>query len=58
MEPGKSKTSLTVENIIFKAGQYTAGPSLGQTPQMYSNTQLHTQNNLLYLQSTFYALLL
>lgn len=54
-EPGNSKTSLTMENIILKAGHYLAG----QTPsQTYSNLQLHTQNNLLYVQNAHYAILL
>ena len=51
MEPGNSKASLTMENIILKAGHYSAGPSVGETPsQMFSDPQLHTQNNLPYLE--------
>lgn len=47
-----SKTSLTMGNIILKAGHYSAG----QTPsQTYSNPQLHTQNHLLYLNCTLYS---
>lgn len=51
-----SKTSLTMGNIILKAGHYSAGPAVGQTPsQTYSNPQLHTQNHLLYLNCTLYS---
>lgn len=51
MQPGNSKTSFTMENFILKAGHFSAVPSpVGQMPtQTYSNTQLHTQINLIYL---------
>lgn len=51
MEPGNSRISLIMENFILKETHDSASPSLvSQTPsEMYSNRQLHTQNNPKYI---------